>query len=607
MKILYSLRFQFIALFSIFIIAFSFTTAILGLRQLPIATGEIFATQGIFLVEKASSLIDGDSFEALTKSMDNEDPFYEEARQKLLDLKLSSSCMYLYTMAPYKDDIWYFIIDGSTEPGDEIFSELGDEEDTSDYDSAFKKVLSSHKIEVGELVYQEGWGWLVSVYAPIENSSGKVVGIIGCDFDGTHLRDTIIAGRTQTIIIGILSMLIGIALMTFFLRTIFMPLRKIKTILQEISIGEGDLTKRLIIDKKNEIGELASLFNMTLDKIKKLIVVIMNEISRLHNIGNDLASNMQQTAGAVNNMNSNIYTIKQKVISQSKSVSETHSNMEQVTNNIDKLEKNVEAQTSSVSRSSSAIEELLTNIQSVTKTLIQNAENVKELISVSGEGRNSLHKVTQDIREIAKESEGLFEINSVMENISSQTNLLSMNAAIEAAHAGETGKGFAVVAAEIRKLANNSSDQSKTISNVLNKIKTAIDTITVSTNTVLERFQAIDERIRIVSAQEENIRNAMEEQGRGSQKILEAVSVLNEQTQMVKKNSIIMIESSNEVIKESKHLEKATAEISGSMNDVASGAEQINSSVSYVNGLSKDTKELIEILSAEISRFKVDK
>ena len=92
-------------------------------------------------------------------------------------------------------------------------------------------------------------------------------------------------------------------------------------------------------------------------------------------------------------------------------------------------------------------------------------------------------------------------VNSVMDNIASQTNLLSMNAAIEAAHAGESGKGFAVVAEEIRKLAEDSSEQSKTISTVLKKIKESIDKISRSTDNVLKKFEAIDSSVRTVADQ----------------------------------------------------------------------------------------------------------
>jgi len=342
-----------------------------------------------------------------------------------------------------------------------------------------------------------------------------------------------------------------------------------------------------------------------LEKIRNLIVTIKGEAANLHNIGGDLASHMQQTAEAIHHITTNIETVKEKVTSQSASVSQTGATMEQVTTNIDNLGKNVEAQTASVSESSSAIEEMLASIENVTQTLGRNAESVQELIKVSDDGRGSLQKVTQDIQEIARESEGLLEINSVMENISSQTNLLSMNAAIEAAHAGEAGKGFAVVAGEIRKLAESAAQQSKTIADVLKRIKTSIDVITGSTNTALEKFKVVDERVRAVSEQETHIYNAMEEQGKGSKQIHNAISKLNELTQMVKHGSGEMLEGSKEVIQESRKLEKATVEISNGMNEMASGAEQINSAVNRVEEISKTNKESIDTLFTEVSKFKV--
>jgi methyl-accepting chemotaxis protein len=280
--------------------------------------------------------------------------------------------------------------------------------------------------------------------------------------------------------------------------------------------------------------------------------------------------------------------------------------MEQITVNIDKLNGHVERQTGSVSQSSSAIEEMLANIQSVTKTLVKNNENVSGLKDASEVGRAGLQEVAADIQEISRESEGLLEINSVMENIASQTNLLSMNAAIEAAHAGEAGKGFAVVADEIRKLAESSSEQSKTISNVLKKIKTSIDKISRSTDNVLQRFEAIDGEVKTVADQEDQIRNAMEEQNEGSKQVLHAVEELSEITQQVKGGSTEMLEGSKEVIRESKNLEVVTQEISGGMNEMSAGADQINIAVTQVNELSAKNRENIDQLMREVAKFKVE-
>jgi methyl-accepting chemotaxis protein len=384
------------------------------------------------------------------------------------------------------------------------------------------------------------------------------------------------------------------------------PILGIVGMLKDISEGEGDLTKRLNVKSKDEIGETAHYFNLTIDKIRSLVVIIKQQSAALLGIGNDLASNMSETAAAVNQIASHIQSIKGQTVNQSASVTETNSTMGQITDNIEQLTGHIENQSKNIARSSTAIEEMVANITSVTQTLVRNGENVKRLADASEIGRNGLQDVATDIQGIARESEGLLEITEVMENIASQTNLLSMNAAIEAAHAGESGKGFAVVADEIRKLAESSGEQSKTIAGVLKKIKESIDKIMKSTDSVLNRFEAIDKGVKTVADQEENIRRFMEEQNSGSQQILQSIGQLNEITKLVETSSEEMRVGSKEVISESKSLAGLTGEITNGMNEMASGADQINVAVNRVTEISVENKKHIDTLVNEISKFKVE-
>jgi methyl-accepting chemotaxis protein len=387
---------------------------------------------------------------------------------------------------------------------------------------------------------------------------------------------------------------------------IMKPVINVAMSLKDISEGEGDLTRTIPEKGNDEITEVAHYFNLTLKKIRSLVMTIKQQAASLYDTGTELASNMNETAAAIQEITGNLRNVKSRVVNQSASVTETNATMEQITVNIGKLSSHVETQTASVSQSSSAVEQMLANIQSVTGTLVKNSDNVKELIEASEEGRAGLRDVAADIQEIARQSEGLLEINMVMNNIASQTNLLSMNAAIEAAHAGEAGKGFAVVADEIRKLAEDSGKQSMTVRGVLKTIKNAIDKITMSTENVLRKFEAIDFGIKTVADQEGDIRSAMEEQSQGSNQILEAIGKLNDITEQVKGGTEEMMEGSREVIAESKNLEKTTIEISGGMSEMASGADQINIAVQRVNEISGKNREDINVLVKEVSRFKVE-
>jgi methyl-accepting chemotaxis protein len=464
---------------------------------------------------------------------------------------------------------------------------------------------------------QKGESKLYSGHSDVVNSNVQM-DLESFQIGNSDMTWTVMVGATEdfmllevnemtrfTILLASLAIVAAAGIIFFVLNRTVKPIVKVAETLKDIAQGEGDLTRSVNVNSKDEVGDLAKYFNKKQKKIKNLVIVIKNEAAKLSDIGNDLSSNMTETAAAVNQITANIQSIKTRVINQSASVTQTNATMEQVTVNIDKLNGNVEAQSQNVTQASAAIEEMVANIASVTDTLVKNATNVQTLQDASEVGRSGLQGVAQDIQEIARESEGLLKINTVMKNIASQTNLLSMNAAIEAAHAGEAGKGFAVVADEIRKLAESSSEQSKTISEVLKKIKGSIDKITLSTGDVLNRFEDIESNVKVVADQEGTIRNAMEEQGEGSKQVLSGIVQVTDITRNVKCGSNEMLEGAQEVIKESQNLEKVTQEITSGMNEMATGADQINIAVHQVNEISIRNREGISGLMKEVSRFKV--
>ena len=325
------------------------------------------------------------------------------------------------------------------------------------------------------------------------------------------LRDYLETGMTVLFLVIVGLVLIIFVIFNFMVTKFLKPLTFMLNVLNEIS-GNWDLTKRLTIKQKDEMGVLADFLNQTFERMRELLFDIRGETRSLSDTGDDLAFNMTNTAAAINEINSNIQSMKGQVVAQAGEVNAASGAIERIIGGLDKLNEHITVQAENVAQSSSAIEEMLANIHAVTDTLVKNSANINSLSESSETGRTDLKQVSADIQEISKESEGLLEINQVMKNIASQTNLLSMNAAIEAAHAGEAGRGFAVVANEIRKLAENSSEQSKTISAVLKKIKVSIDAIGKSTGIVLERFEVIAQDVETVSNQESQIRSAMQEQ-----------------------------------------------------------------------------------------------
>jgi methyl-accepting chemotaxis protein len=380
---------------------------------------------------------------------------------------------------------------------------------------------------------------------------------------------------------------------------------KIVAQMENLSSEQKDLTKRISICSVDELGSIAGMVNAFCEHLSGGIGTIKYKINGLNHTSFELSINMGRTSTAVEQITSNLDSMKNLMIKQESGAEEAGNAVGDIKVNIDDLKKMIEEQTDSVNMSSSAIEEMTANIHSVTQTLVENSKNVGVLTEASENGRTGLQTVAQEIQEISHDSEGLLEINSVMNTIASQTNLLSMNAAIEAAHAGESGKGFAVVADEIRKLAESSSKQSKTTAVMLKKIKASIDNIMKSSNDVLARFGAIDSSVKTVSEHEQNILNAMEEQETGGKQILESISRLRDLTSSVKKGSDNMAESGEILVEETDEFIKTSKETVERMNEILKGINQINVSVSHVNEMSLENNRNFESLKQETEKFNV--
>ncbi|MDR2633190.1 MAG: methyl-accepting chemotaxis protein [Treponema sp.] len=402
---------------------------------------------------------------------------------------------------------------------------------------------------------------------------------------------------------GVLSMALMFTGAVFIARSISNPIASVMAVLKDLA--EGDLTQEIRIHSRDELGDLSHYLNFTIEQIKNLVLSIRKEADTLSQTGTGLASHMNQTSASISEISATIQSIRSQTGKQSDSVKTAGTVMTRMVENIETLNRQVEKQADCVNQSSAAVEQMLANIRRVSQTLRSSEESIRNLAEASERGRTGLQEVAEDIQEIERESAGLLEINSVMENIAGQTNLLSMNAAIEAAHAGEAGKGFAVVAEEIRKLAESSSEQSKTISGVLKKIKDSIDKITRSTQGVLLKFEAISAGVQEVTGQETQVQQAMEEQGRGSQYLLASIGSLKGISAEVEQGAAAMGQGSGQVIQESRNLEQITGEIQNGMQEMVSGTDQINRAVHQVQGISGENQRQIAALLREVSRFKV--
>jgi len=241
----------------------------------------------------------------------------------------------------------------------------------------------------------------------------------------------------------------------------------------------------------------------------------------------------------------------------------------------------------------------------VTASVEKMAQRFSTLMTSASDGKIKQEAVDARVKEIASQSELLMEANAVISGISSQTNLLAMNAAIEAAHAGDAGKGFSVVADEIRRLSETSAEQSRSIGAELMKIRATIAEVVDASRDSEAAFTAVTEGIEETDGLVRQIEQAMAEQELGSKQILEALHDMNEVTEEVRAKASEMNEASEKARSSMGDLESTSTTIMGSMDEMGAGAEQINKAAQAVSSLAEATNTNIQAMEGEIGRFTV--
>lgn len=406
--------------------------------------------------------------------------------------------------------------------------------------------------------------------------------------------------------------IVTLAVLVTFLGISFFISRRITGYLNKIQLlfrqmAAGDITGRFYIKGNDELALLMTDYNTAMDNISEVIQSLIHETESMQNIGNDLHRNMTNTSSAINEISSTITSVKRQAGTQAESVAQTGGLVQNIINDIRQLDDEVEMQTASISHSSASVEKMVANIVSITQTLEKNNELIKNLYDMTRTGKTGARTANEVITQIAEQSDSMLEAAVVIQNIASQTNLLAMNAAIEAAHAGETGKGFAVVADEIRKLAEESKTQGEQIGGVLKASIEIIKTLTTAGDAAEKTFDGVYELTNQISTQEDYITQSMREQMKASTEVLESIKDINTTTDKVSKRASDMSNNSGEIVQEMHKLDGLTQVITSSMDEMSAGAVEIDRAAIEVNGFVQKNSDSIGILADMIKKFKITK
>jgi methyl-accepting chemotaxis protein len=357
------------------------------------------------------------------------------------------------------------------------------------------------------------------------------------------------------VVFSIIMLGLLIALIIFVSSKIVQNIKKLNDRVGQISQGDGDLTKRIEIDTQDETKILA-------DKVNDFI-------SNVHQVITSVYQNMQVLIEVNNTVNSEISQLIDSINTQAESVSEITAVSQELSANTTTVSDNLNSQVSSINQTTAAIEELSASSMEIAA----NAESVSKLAAAAYNeaDQNSLNmrKNTEAMDLIKTNSEQINQIIKVITDIAEQTNLLALNAAIEAARAGEHGKGFAVVADEVRKLSERTGESSKEI-----------------TELIVKTVNNIEGAVEISTLAEESTEKLKKDISEVSEVISQISHAVKEET---KANSEIVIAMEN--------ISNVSEQINNALKEQEKGAEELSQSMTHINKSSQVNQEVADKLS----------
>ncbi len=461
-----------------------------------------------------------------------------------------------------------------------------------------------NEIRAGDDILAEENTDHLEMYSKTFNLNNKVWTVIA-SVEKTEIHKISNQLQTTSLIGGFVIAFILMLLELFIIKTIIGKFASIKTNVDDLNSGDKDLTKRLEIYHNNEISQVKRSVNMFVDTVHETVREIGKANYNLKETFENVKGQLDATKNQMDNISNEIQAATTTLEAEDKSVTDTSELVSQISSNITTLNQMIDSQVDAITQASAGIEQMIGNIQSITGSVDKMAGEFTELNAATAEGIEKNRIVNELLNSVLAQSKTLQDTNMVIASISSQTNLLSMNAMIESAHAGEAGKGFAVVAEEIRKLADTSATQSKSIGENLKLIAQNIQKVVESADLSKASFEVVSDKTNNTSELVYSIKKATEEQSEGSKHLLETLSKMNNISVSVQRSSKKIGDRALSVLDAIAGLKESSKNMAQNFNKIVTTTEVTQQTTQNLNQLTEEMTNAVNNISERIDEFKV--